>query len=94
MTIAEWSPNDVLTSGTARIATTWSTTEIIQVDADGFWTVLDPETGIFGAGDAAEAAQVDFEQALRDHLAVLEGQDALSDGLAQQLAYLRRRLNP
>src|SRR5262249_37729816 len=40
-----------------------------------------------------DAAFADFEQALREHFDVLRRQDALTDALRTQLAYLERRLH-
>jgi hypothetical protein len=51
--------------------------------------VEDPATGVFGAGDDLDAAIADFQAALRDHLDVLAGADALAAPLQQQLEILR-----
>lgn len=51
--------------------------------------VEDPETGVFGSGDDLPAAVQDFENALRDHLAVLAEDDALAPNLQHQLEILR-----
>jgi predicted RNase H-like HicB family nuclease len=72
-------------------AATWSA-EIAE-EHDGYWTVHDVETGIFGSGETQEAAREDFERALHEHLDVLERQDSLSDELTAQLTYLRFRLS-
>ena len=69
---------------------TW-TTEIAE-EHDGYWTIHDPVTGIFGSGPDRETAHADFERALREHLDVLERQHELSPELSSQLAYLRQRL--
>lgn len=58
----------------------------------GFWTVVDRQTGIFGDGSELTDAIRDFERAVREHLEILERQEALSEELASQLDYLRRRL--
>lgn len=62
-------------------------------EAEGAWIIRNLETGIFGTGPDPAAAAADFEDALREHLAVLEAQVALSDGLEAQREYLRRRLS-
>lgn len=51
--------------------------------------VEDPATGVFGAGADLDAAIADFQAALRDHLDVLAGDDALSLPLQRQLEILR-----
>jgi predicted RNase H-like HicB family nuclease len=56
------------------------------------WIARDVPTGIFGHGPTVEAAVSDLQRALREHLDVLEREPALSEALAQQLAYLRQRL--
>lgn len=58
---------------------------------DGYWTVSDRRTGIFGQGDDFSSAIRDFRRAVVEHLEVLERQPALSDELAAQLEYLRER---
>ena len=60
---------------------------------EGLWTVRDLETGIFGSGHDPQAALVDFEAALHEHLDVLERQPALTAELEAQLRYLRVRLS-
>jgi hypothetical protein len=64
----------------------------ILEEHDGYWTVRNPETGIFGSGADPRAAFDDFENALREHLDVLSRQDSLSDDLQAQLRYLQQRL--
>jgi hypothetical protein len=64
----------------------------VLAEVDGAWVVRNLETGIFGTGPDPAAAKADFENALREHLAVLEAQEALSEGLEAQREYLRRRL--
>lgn len=59
---------------------------------DGIWTVVNPETGIFGSGESPEAAYEDFEHALLGHLRVLREDEALSPGLSASLEYLQHRL--
>ena len=71
--------------------TTWSRIEIEQ--HEGYWTVQDPETGIFGSGPDDTAALVDFGRALREHFDVLSRQEGLSVELAHQLDYLRQLLS-
>jgi hypothetical protein len=56
------------------------------------WIVRDIPTGIFGQGGTFEDAAEDFGRAVREHLDVLNRQDALSDELARQRDYLRARL--
>jgi hypothetical protein len=55
--------------------------------------VEDPATGVFGAGDDLDAAIADFQAALRDHLDVLAGDDALAPPLQHQLELLRGYLS-
>jgi hypothetical protein len=69
---------------------TWSGP--ILEEHEGYCTVRDLETGIFGSGADPEAAQTDFERALREHRDLLERQDDLSPELAVQLAYIRELL--
>ena len=80
------------------VAPTWtnapakiSTQEIVE-EREGYWTVRDPQTGIFGSGPDRDAAFDDFGHALHEHYDVLARQDALSEELTLQLAYLRQRL--
>lgn len=61
-------------------------------EGDSGWTVRDVETGIFGAGASDADALRDYVLALHEHRDVLERQDALSDDLARQLAYVKRVL--
>lgn len=65
----------------------------VQIDStpEGF-TVAEPETGIFGAGQDLPSALQDFRVALREHLDVLESSQALSEDLQRQLSFLRRHL--
>ena len=69
---------------------TWSGP--ILEEHEGYYTVRDLETGIFGSGADPEAAQTDFERALREHRDMLERQDDLSPKLSAQLAYIRELL--
>jgi predicted RNase H-like HicB family nuclease len=62
-------------------------------EQDGYWTVTNAQTGIFGSGPTPDDAFSDFAAALRDHLDVLERQDALAPALVEQLAYLRGRIS-
>jgi hypothetical protein len=59
---------------------------------DGYWTVTDAPTGIYGQGDDISAAIRDFLAAVAEHLDTLERQTSLSEVLAWQLAYLRERV--
>lgn len=52
--------------------------------------VEDPATGIFGSGEDLPAAVQDFQEALRDHLAILAEDEALAPALQHQLEILRR----
>ena len=89
MTVTEWRASPVVETRTEAEAT-WSAP--ILEEHGGYWTVRDVGTGIFGSGADPEAAHRDFERALREHLDVLERQDALSPELTAQLAYLRELL--
>lgn len=65
----------------------------LQVErGEGYFTVADERTGIFGHGDDVSAAIRDFLTAVSEHLDVLEQQPALSEDLAWQLEYLRARV--
>jgi hypothetical protein len=59
---------------------------------EGYFTVTDDHTGIFGHGEDMSAAIRDFFTAVSEHLDVLERQTALSEDLAWQLDYLRARV--
>lgn len=59
---------------------------------NGYLIVRDTETGIYGVAEDVLGALNDFSQAAAQHLDVLEGQEALSEELSWQLAYLRDRL--
>lgn len=79
---------------------TWSSdihsTVALAVDLrslDGYWTALEPRTGIFGTGADESSALEDLIRALQEHTDVLARQEALSDELADQLDYLRQRLS-
>jgi hypothetical protein len=61
--------------------------------AEGRWTIVDRETGVFGTGDDPSAAIRDFQRAVAEHLDVLQRQESLSDELAAQLNYLRTRVS-
>lgn len=73
-------------------ATSWTVDEITE-QHDGYWTVHDPATGIFGSGSDQGAARLDLQHALHEHMDVLNRQDVLSPELSAQLAYLRVRLS-
>lgn len=53
---------------------------------------VQPDTGIFGVGDTLASAVTDLRSALAQHFDVLEVEEALSEDLASQLAFLRRHL--
>jgi hypothetical protein len=57
---------------------------------DGGFTVSDPVTGIFGAGDTPFDAMQDIAAALREHREVLEAQAELTPALQAQLDHLRQ----
>lgn len=90
MTVTEWRPSQIVVTQRSESVSTWSVQEIVE-EHDGYWTVVDPHTGIFGSGGDRATALDDFEQALREHFDVLSRQDSLSDELRTQLAYLRLR---
>ena len=98
MPVAPWVPSNTLESGASVVIESWSNVVVSWSDQDvveqqeGYWTVRNRETGIFGSGPDREAAVEDFERALREHFDVLERQDELSDDLAAQFGYLRQRL--
>lgn len=56
------------------------------------WVVTDRPSGIHGYGEDVVAALNDFMAAAREHLDVLERQEALSDDLIVQRDYLRARI--
>ena len=93
---ATWSTSQVVAMSSEAMASegvsTWSTEEIAQ-QHDGYWTIHDLMTGIFGSGADLESANEDFQRALREHLDVLTRQEALSPELSEQLEHLRRRLS-
>ncbi len=65
----------------------------VEVERDGgAWIVHDRVSGIHGAGETPSEALGDFQRAAREHLDVLERQDALSEDLEAQLRYLRERV--
>lgn len=59
---------------------------------NGYWIVRDSETGIYGTAEDVLGALKDFFRAAAQHLDVLKRQEALSDELSWQLAYLRARV--
>jgi len=98
MPVEPWSPSNTLQLGASVVFETWSNVveswsnqEIVE-EHDDYWTVRNPETGIFGSGPDRDTAVKGFERALREHLDVLERQAELSDDLTAQLVYLRQRL--
>lgn len=62
--------------------------------ADDCTVVREMVVGVYGAGADLREAWEDFTTALAQHLDVLERQEALSDELSRQLAYLRERVRP
>ncbi len=65
----------------------------LQIESgDGYLTVYDEYTGIFGAGATLVDAFSDLAAALVEHRDVLERQDQLSSELERQLQYLRQRV--
>jgi hypothetical protein len=68
------------------------TFEVTLHRGDGYWTVTDARTGIYGQGDDISAAIRDFLAAVSEHLDTLERQPSLSEELAWQLSYLRERV--
>lgn len=56
---------------------------------DGECVAQSPETGIFGVGSMPAEALSDLRAALREHRDVLESSAPLSEGLREQLAFLR-----
>ena len=60
---------------------------IYQTDEDT--AIEDPATGVFGSGDDLPAAIQDFQDALQDHLAVLDSEAGLAPALQHQLEVLR-----
>jgi hypothetical protein len=77
---------------TPRETTSAWSAEVVE-QHEGYWTVRDLETGIFGSGPSVEAAHEAFVRALEEHFDVLNAQDALTADLNAQLAYLRQRLS-
>ena len=55
--------------------------------------VEDPATGVFGAGGDLNAAILDFQTALHDHLDVLTSDDTLAPPLRRQLETLQGYFN-
>ncbi len=85
----EYLPNDEPPAYTVEVSPSFE----LQIErGDGYCTVTDGPTGIFGQGENAAAAIRDFFVAVSEHLDVLERQSALSEELAWQLEYLRARL--
>lgn len=65
----------------------------VVVEHVGDMTVVrEVAVGIYGVGPNIWDAWKDFRAAVQQHLDVLERQEALSDALAGQLAYLHARL--
>jgi hypothetical protein len=78
---------------TASVSHQSSASNDVLEEQDGYWTVTNAQTGIFGSGPTPDDAFSDFAAALREHLDVLERQDALAPALAEQFAYLRGRIS-
>jgi hypothetical protein len=62
--------------------------EPVLTEHDGYVTVEDPVTGVFGSGETVLAAARDFRAALEEHVDVLSRQESLAEPLRHQLAYL------
>ena len=60
----------------------------------GSFVATEPQTGVFGVGPTFAAAVNDLRAALVEHLEVLRAEEALSEELDQQLAFLRSHLRP
>lgn len=61
----------------------------LDVSPGPYFTLANPDTGIFGSGETVVLAVEDLRSALVDHLRVLADQgDALSEELRQQRDYL------
>jgi hypothetical protein len=75
---------------TSAESSTTSSGDVLENHGD-YYTVTNGETGIFGTGATPDDAFSDFAHALREHLDVLERQEALTQALQAQLRYLRRR---
>jgi hypothetical protein len=63
----------------------------VERDSDG-WIVADAPTGIYGSAPTLMGALEDFRRSTREHLDVLERQQALAPALQKQLEYLRARV--
>ena len=62
------------------------------LEEEGLTTVVNAETGVFGAGDTAANAALDFLAALHEHLDVLMRQERLSNELQRQLDIIQSYL--
>lgn len=65
---------------------------VTLLETEGLATVVNAETGIFGAGDTTANAARDFLAALHEHLDVLTRQERLSDELQRQLGTIQSYL--
>lgn len=85
--LPNWRPTLIVFPGLRRALSVrvYETAEDVAVE--------DPQTGVFGAGDDLNAAILDFQAALHDHLEVLAGDDALAPPLRRQLEILRAYFN-
>lgn len=93
--VSNWSAVSAVTASAAVITCDPKTTRSgIEIEEHaGYWTVVDPDTGIFGSGPDESMALEDFFRALREHLDVLSRQEHLSEALNRQLEYLRQLLS-
>ena len=94
MTVTE---QDQTSSGTGRLTLSsfdavvvWSG-EVVLEHGEDYISLCDVATGIFGVGPDLSSASEDLTNALREHLDVLERQEALSPDLEAQLEHLRKR---
>lgn len=83
--------DDVYVFQTSSAASGPTTTrfEPVPIEHDGYYTLEDRVSGVFGSGASAEDAIEDFRSAIAEHRDVLERQEALSPALERQLDYLR-----
>src|SRR5262245_40138696 len=66
--------------------------DLVHERTETGWVVLDRATGIHGYGSDPLTAALDFRNAVREHLEMLERQQDLSEALEQQLRYVRDRV--
>jgi len=67
---------------------------VVRGGSEGTLVVVEPTTGIFGAGADLADALLDFRAALVEHRDVLESSGELAEDLRDQLDFLRRHLRP